>query len=136
MTPSGVDELIVREWFERARNDELNARAILKDRDGTPTLVCFLSQQLAEKFLKGALVYFTGDDVEKTHALRRLGRLLASHVPEIAEHAADLDRLSEYYVTTRYPSDVPLESFTWEHAEAALAAAQKLAEIVGRTIKL
>ena len=49
-------ELNVREWFERAEDDEKNARSILKHRDGTPNGVCFLSQQMSEKHLKAYLV--------------------------------------------------------------------------------
>ena len=136
MTPSGVDAQIVGEWIRRAEDDALNARSILKHRDGTPAHVCFLSQQIVEKMLKAALVYFTGDDAEKTHALRRLSRLLAGHVPALAAEDTMLDRLSEYYVGARYPSDLPLESFTWERAIEAFAAAEAITAVVRSALKL
>ncbi|MBI5079550.1 hypothetical protein HZB06_02710 [Candidatus Wolfebacteria bacterium] len=41
-------ELIIKEWLKRAADDEINIVANLKHRDGTPTPICFLSQQMAE----------------------------------------------------------------------------------------
>ena len=50
-------ELQVKEWTKRANDDELNARSILTHKDGTPNGVCFLSHQMAEKYLKAFLVH-------------------------------------------------------------------------------
>ena len=38
-------------WFSKADEDELSVRAVLKE--GAPSTACFLSQQIAEKYLKG-----------------------------------------------------------------------------------
>ncbi|MBI2459091.1 MAG: HEPN domain-containing protein [Parcubacteria group bacterium] len=46
-------KIIAARWVRKARDDELNIRSILKHRDGAPSGVCFLSQQMAEKYLKG-----------------------------------------------------------------------------------
>lgn len=51
------NEEIYQEWLKKAEDDELNAKSILKHRDGTPSGVCFLSQQIAEKCLKTLLVF-------------------------------------------------------------------------------
>jgi len=44
------------EWFAKAEEDALSIRAILKE-GGASSTACFLSQQLAEKYLKGLLVF-------------------------------------------------------------------------------
>lgn len=53
---SSPRELLIGEWIKKANDDELNASSILTHRDATPGGVCFLSQQMAEKYLKTFLV--------------------------------------------------------------------------------
>lgn len=136
MTPGGVDEQIVREWLARARDDELTAAALLRHRDAAPAPVCFLSQQLAEKVLKAAQVYFLGDDAPKMHNLQELAHPLLKHVPALERLRADLDHLSEYDVRARSPTELPIETFTWERAESAFTAAQRIAEVVQKVIRV
>ncbi len=134
MTPSGVDDRVVETWVRVAEDDALNARAALKHQDGTPAQVCFLSQQMAEKWLKAALVHYTGD-YPKTHLLDALAKLLEPHLPSlVSDQKEDFIEVSRYYVTARYPAEVPLESFTWERAEEAFAAAQRIAETIRKAI--
>ncbi len=38
--------------------------------------------------------------------------------------------LDPYYVSTRYPADIPIESFTWQEAEKAYEAAKKIKSFV------
>lgn len=135
MTPGGVDERIVREWIRRAEDDALNARSVLKHLDGTPAQACFLSQQIAEKSLKAALLYFVGE-VPFTHEVSDLIDLVRPHLVLPDDVTANVEALSRYYVTARYPTEVPYESFTWERAEVAFAAAQKVSEIVQQAIKV
>jgi HEPN domain-containing protein len=116
-------DLQVEEWLKRVRDDELNARSILKHRDGTPSGVCFMSQQMAEKLLKSFLV-----DRQKSYPkVHSLGYLLTLCVElddsfkEIRKVARDLDKL---YVDIRYPGDVPV--YSWKDAEEAYEAALKV----------
>lgn len=51
------NKILAGDWFKKAQDDELSCEDILDDRRGAPSTVCFLSQQLAEKRLKGYLVY-------------------------------------------------------------------------------
>ncbi len=46
-------------WFEKAEEDELSGRAVLKE--GAPSTGCFLAQQMAEKYMKGLLVFHHKD---------------------------------------------------------------------------
>lgn len=135
MTPGRVDERIVREWLRRADDDMQNARAILKHRDGTPAQVCFLAQQAVEKIAKAALAHFTGD-IPFAHELPFLATALRAHLPRLSKDFPEaLKRLSEYYVTARYPTDVPYESFTWERAEEAFADAERIGAAVRAVLR-
>ncbi|MEI7621877.1 MAG: HEPN domain-containing protein [Candidatus Moraniibacteriota bacterium] len=61
-------KIVIGRWVKKAQEDELNADSILKRRDGTPSVVCFLAQQLAEKYLKALLISFDLE-VLKVHDL-------------------------------------------------------------------
>jgi len=115
------------DWFNKADEDELNTVSILKHRDGTPSVVCFLSQQMAEKYLKGLLVYHE-KDFPKIHDLIKIEELLLEFEPEIKEYKDELDLLNRYYIETRYPGDYP--EFTWQEGEQAYEAAKKIKEFV------
>lgn len=122
-----VPKKLISEWLEKAHDDELNARSILTHRDGTPGAVCFLSQQMAEKFLKSLLV-FHQKELPKIHDLIRLENLLIENEPEVKNLHEDLVVLNGYYIETRYPGDYP--EFSWNDAEEALAAAEKIKSFV------
>ena len=122
-----------QEWLRKADDDELNARSILKHRDGTPTVVCFLSQQMAEKYLKGLLIFYN-QTFPKIHDLLELETLLLKITPDIKERMhQDLKLLNRYYIETRYPGDYP--EFFWHDAEEAFEAAQKIKNFVLEKIK-
>lgn len=119
-------EVLFSEWEKMGENDELNIVSILKHRDGTPAMVCFLSQQMAEKYLKGLLLFFSGD-CPKIHSLIKLIALIKLHIPETEEVLKEeASLLDAYYIETRYVSDIPLETYTWEMAEEAYDATKKI----------
>ncbi|MBM4344370.1 MAG: HEPN domain-containing protein [Deltaproteobacteria bacterium] len=90
----------VRDWLRRARDDRLAAGLVVPH--GLFDLACWLSQQCAEKALKGLLVA-AGVRPEKTHALDVTLRQLAEAgivLPTLAMPAAKLTPLA---VAVRYP---------------------------------
>ncbi|MEK7658314.1 MAG: HEPN domain-containing protein [Patescibacteria group bacterium] len=111
-------KILVSEWIERAEDDELNVLSILKHRDGTPAFVCFISHQIAEKYLKALLLFYSGD-TKKIHSLAKLISFIKSYSPDTTRIENELKLLDPYYIGARYPADIPLESFTWEMAEEA-----------------
>ena len=117
---------IWQEWIKRADDDELNIKSILKHRDGTANIVGVLSQQMAEKYLKGLLV-FHKQKYPRIHDLVRIATLLESMAPKIIElNNEKLDELSKLYTIDRYPGEMP--DLTWEEAKEAYAAANKVKE--------
>ena len=117
---------LVDEWVNRAKDDEQNVVSILKHRDGTPMMVCFISHQIAEKYLKALILFYSGD-YPKVHSLIKLISLIKQYVKttedELKEEILTLD---PYYIETRYPADIPLEEFNWQMAEEAYGAAVKI----------
>mgnify|MGYP001599213296 CR=1 FL=1 len=122
-------KILVSEWIKRAEDDELNALSILKHKDGTSAFVCFISHQIAEKFLKALLLFYSGD-TQKIHSLAKLASLIKPFSSNGKIIEDDLKLLDSYYISARYPADIPLESFTWELAEEAYKSAVKIKNFV------
>jgi hypothetical protein len=68
-------KIIVGRWVKKAEEDNLSAQSLLRHRDGTASVACFLSQQMGEKYLKALLIFF---DLEliKIHDLIKLSTFL------------------------------------------------------------
>lgn len=118
---------LAKEWFLKAQDDELSIRDILKDREGSPNTVCFLSQQMAEKYLKGFLV-FHRKRFPKIHHLDRLLNLAKKIDPKSEKLRKEAEELSEFYIATRYPGDYP--QFTFKDAEKAFRGASRIKKFV------
>lgn len=114
-----------REWMDKAEEDEISIRAILKE--GAPSTACFLSQQLAEKCLKGLLVYYK-KKFPKVHDLLELETLLIEADKDIKDIHPALEFLNRYYIETRYPGDYP--EFFREEAEQAFEFALQVKNYV------
>lgn len=123
----------IQKWLKLADDDEKTCESILKHRDAPPAPVCFFSQQMAEKYLK-ALLILHGKPVSKIHDLKRLATLLESAVPDIAELENSFNILNKFYITTRYPAEIP-EGFSWKDAEEAFVAARMVKEFSMKKIK-
>lgn len=119
-----------QEWFKKAEEDLISNQAVLKE--GSPSTACFLSQQIAEKYLKGLLI-FHNIEFPKVHDLLELEGLLLSVEPKIENYKKDLDLLSTYYFETRYPGEYP--EFTLQESIAAFEAANKIKEFVLERVK-
>ena len=122
-----ADSNLYLEWFNKAHEDGLGAESIFKHRDAPPGLVCVHAQQMAEKYLKGFLVKL-GITFPKIHDLLELATLLQKLYPEIDKLKNDNDLLTKFYMTDRYPSDMPDPN--WFEAEQALVAAVRIKDFV------
>jgi len=120
---------LATEWFFKAQEDELSAKDILEDRKGAASTVCFLSQQIAEKYLKGYLV-LNGKKFPKIHDLDKLLRLCQKIDPEFITLTKEARFLTEFYITTRYPGDYP--QFSFKEAKESFKNACKIRDFVKR----
>lgn len=124
---------LAEEWFSRARDDELSAKDISEDRGGAASTVCFLSQQMAEKYLRGYLV-FKGKRFPKVHdldSLVRLCQVIDSGFEKIKDEAKSL---TDFYVSTRYPGDYP--QFSFKDCKDAFKKALKIKNFILERIEL
>lgn len=121
------NKILATDWFKKAQDDELSCEDILDDRRGAPNTVCFLSQQLAEKCLKGYLVYL-GEQFPKIHQLDRLIKLCKESDSSFEQMKEEADYLTGFYVATRYPGDYP--EFCWIDAEKAFESACQIKKFV------
>lgn len=110
----------------RAHDDEISAHSILKNKDGSPNTVCFLTQQMAEKLLKSFLI-FNRHKFPKIHHLDRLINLCSEINPRFEQIRNEAEELSEFYISTRYPGDYP--QFNFQQAEKAFQKALRIKKI-------
>ncbi|TRZ78467.1 HEPN domain-containing protein [bacterium] len=119
---------VVKEWIKRAGEDELSSKSILKHRDGAPSSVCFMSQQMVEKYLKAFLIS-KQENFPKIHNLERILELCIGIDPAFVDLKEESIKLTEFYIETRYPADYP-EGISWEMAEEAFEMANKIKEFI------
>ena len=108
-----------------AERDLKTARLVIQSDWGAAT-VTYHAQQAAEKSVK-ALIVSRGGSFPKVHDLGILLARLGDDLPAGLPDAADIDELTGYAVTDRYPDDLPdvtVADASWalETAEAVLAA--------------
>ena len=123
------NEKIFLEWIEKADEDLLSLKALLKHKEGSPATGCFLAQQAIEKLFK-ALIVRHGDELERIHDLVVLFNRIKLFEPEIRQFFEDITVLTRYYIETRYPGDYP--EFSWGECQKALEVAKRIKEFISR----
>lgn len=91
-------------WLKQAQIDLEWAEHLLKE--GAYYLVCFLSQQVAEKALK-AFLYWKGEETVLGHSVRQLCQRAAAYSKSFENHCRRWGILDTYYIPTRYPNGLP-----------------------------
>ena len=114
----------VDRWLSKAQRDLVTAQTMLASNPPLTDIVCFHSQQCAEKALKAFLVA-AGVHVDRTHYLPRLLELCRDADDSFGQLAEDATSLTDYAVATRYP-DVDEPDPTEDEARAATAAAERV----------
>ena len=101
VSPDAVAE--AQRWMRYAREELTLARALASDGDSPARLVCWHSQQAAEKALKAALI-ITGIGFPRTHNLVALRALLPLPLAQKMD-IAELAELTQWGTESRYPGD-------------------------------
>jgi len=117
---------IALEWFNAGESDYLYAEVGIKEKEVFPQ-VCFLAQQVAEKYLKGFLIM---NDIEppRTHELLKLLGLCIKIKPELDEIRNVCELLTGFYIESRYPTDVP--AYTKQDIQNAFNSAKLVKETI------
>jgi HEPN domain-containing protein len=95
---------VVESWVERAEYDLTTARAMLDTH--RYLYVAFCCQQAVEKALKALIVKQTSAIPPRIHNLLRLADLAGLELTE--ERAEMFATLSDYYIESRYPTELAL----------------------------
>src|SRR3972149_7034887 len=96
---------LAKEWFYSANSDFQYAEVGLKEDKIFPQ-VAFLSQQIAEKFLKGYLV-LNGNKPTRVHELPKILDECVKINPNLEKLRDACELLTGFYVETRYPPEIP-----------------------------
>ena len=116
-----------RRWFDKAKNDLLDADNNLSADKVPYDTVCFHCQQAAEKLLKGFLVAH-GCEYPITHNLFVILDNVFKYEPEAESLRETLALLNPYSVEIRYPGDEL--TLTMDNASEARQAAQEVLDWV------
>ena len=118
-------------WLDQAKEDLRWTRLLSKE--GAYHLACFLSQQVAEKALKGFL-FAQGEEIVLGHSVQRLCAAAAAYHKSFVEKSRRWSLLDGYYIPTRYPNGlpdgIPSDVFTSEASENAVKLAAEAVEWV------
>lgn len=110
-----AEEKDVKAWLDAARYDLTTAQALLKSR--RYVYVLFMCQQSLEKLLKALITAQTKEFPPRIHNLVRLGELTTLQFSQKEREL--LERLSLYYLQSRYPPDVQALAKTVNSSRAA-----------------
>ncbi len=121
-------------WFNKGNNDFTAGKYILSMPNPPSDTICFHSQQVVEKYLKGFLA-FHKLEIPRTHELEEL----ISRCEEIDSDFSELheisSELSSYAVDVRYPMEGNYD-VTIEEAKRAIDIAGKIKIFVLNKLEL
>ena len=124
-----------QDWFLKAENDLRAAEAILEYYEQPPTdTICYHCHQVAEKSLKGYLV-FHELVFHKIHDLIALLNLCLAKDKSLDILRENLEILNQYYTETKYPPDMPID-YSKEEAREATDKAKSVFEMIKERIVL
>lgn len=95
------------QWLSRATEDLAVAQLVL--REGHAAHACFLAQQWIEKALKAFLLH-SRNLYPRTHKLVDLLNECCKREPAFTQFSTECAVVDQYYIPTRYPDGVPVNS--------------------------
>lgn len=117
---------LTAEWVQKAEGDYTSAQHLQRLENPTNDVICFLTQQCVEKYLK-AWLQEANIPFPRTHDLKELLNLIIPLLPAWDTWRDDFSTLSEHAVDPRYPG---------KFATAAEAAhAMRICDEVRRSIR-
>jgi len=117
------DISLVNEWLKYSLNDLSSAKHLFENLHPKQTEVaCYLSQQCAEKALKG-FILFNGIEPPKTHNLVELCQISMNYDNTFSTIMDDCADLTPYGVAVRYPNELAVDEVI---AKLAIIKAQSI----------
>lgn len=120
------------DWLDRAEEDLLSAQVLLKD--GRCLENCaFHCQQAIEKALKAYLLLRSGQLLDG-HSLTWLCKQAMAHDQEFRSWLDECAILNGYYISTRYPTDIP-DEITTREAKKAVSLAEQVYGFINQQVE-
>jgi len=114
---------LAKEWLRYSKSDLNTAKHMFEDVYPKETeIVCYHSQQCAEKALKGYCI-FKGIEPQKTHDLIALCQLCITDDKLFSDILDNCSKLNPYGVAVRYPNELAVDQII---AENAITLAQQI----------
>ena len=129
---SDKNEIIAKQWLEKADKDLEIAQLLIKKGDRFVDFTCFHCQQAFEKYLK-ALLLSNGIKPEKTHNLEKLINQTLTYHLGLMKWVDAAREISPFAIVPRYPDeimDVPLNI-----VKGLIKKTKKLGEFIKELIK-
>lgn len=123
-------KILAEEWFCSARSDYDYAKIGLQEKQIFPQ-IAFLSQQIAEKYLKGFLI-LNGNIPSRIHDLPKLLDACIKIDPKMESLRDACELLTGFYIESRYPPDIP--NFTKKEIFEAFTNAEKVKDTIETSI--
>lgn len=118
-------------WLEQAKAD-LHGAAVLYE-NNIYHMVCFISQQTAEKALK-AYLYARGEEIVTGHSVAALCEWAENYDRSFVKLREEISILDSFYIATRYPNGlpdgIPATVFNRKPAEETLRMAKTAVDFV------
>ena len=114
---------LAQEWFDKADNDLLFAKAGWKETN-ISSIACFLSQQVVEKYLKGFLTS-RAIEPERTHNLTKLLKGCIKIDRNFERFIKQCEIMNKYYIESRYPLDMP-QNYSKKQVKEAFKTAENI----------
>jgi len=103
------DSKLVQEWFNYSQNDLTSAYHLFNDLHPKQSeIACYLSQQCAEKALKGYLL-FKDTEPPRIHNLVELCQICMEFDSTFSEILDACSDLTPYGVAVRYPNELAVD---------------------------
>jgi HEPN domain-containing protein len=117
------DPKLIQEWFQYAQNDLISARHLFEDLSPKQIeIASYLSQQCAEKSLKGYL-FFKDIEPPRIHNLVELCKLCMTYDETFLNMLDACSDLNPYGVAVRYPNELDVDE---EMAKSAINKADSI----------
>jgi len=125
-----TDSMRYADWFNKAES-ELESAEILMAHDGNHAVITFLCQQAIEKAYKGFILK-EKEELVGGHSLIYLCKIAMETDSSLKEFMKDSAYVNQFYLETRYPSDIPMDINQLEAQECIEIAKKILNRIINR----
>jgi len=123
-----ADSMRYLDWFDKAKA-ELESAEILMMHDGSYAVIAFLCQQAIEKAYKGFILK-RKEELVAGHSLVYLCKIAMETDNSLKEFMKDSAYINQFYLESRYPSDIPMDINQSDAQECIEIARKILAKIV------